>query len=222
MTTPHDLRAQIQALTRLAGRELDLFISEVSGFANRDVALRHALPLLISSYGEAAAAISADWYDNYRSQLNVPASFFAAPARTPEDNGALQLINWARSQAQTPDTMIDLVYGGMQRRVATQARLTIMGAANQDKYSTGWRRIGTGHNCAFCDMLISRGAVYKESTVSFAAHDNCDCMAAPAFGRWSDAFEVDEFSPSTRNRSDHTKDADAERARAWIADNLVG
>lgn len=222
MTTPLDLRAQIQALTRLAGQELDLFIKEIAGFAKRDVALQHVLPLLIDTYGEAASALSADWYDQYRAQLNVPGGFIAAPAKLPTDNGSLQLINWARFHAQTPDSMIDLVYGGMQRRVATQARLSIMGAANQDKWSTGWRRVGDGRNCSFCDMLISRGAVYKESTVRFAAHDHCNCMAAPAFGRWSDAFEVDHYRASSRNRSGETKADDDARARKWISDNLVG
>lgn len=221
-TTPNDLRAQLQALTRLAGRDLDLLMGEVKGFAQRDVALRQILPLLVDSYGQAAAALSADWYDEYRATLNVGGGFRASPVRVPDDTGSLSLINWARSKAATPDSMIDLVYGGMQRRVATQARLTIMGAAVRDPGSSGWRRIGSGKNCPLCDVLISRGAVYNDKTVRFGTHDNCDCQAAPAFGRWSDAFEVDQYTPTQRRRDADTKAAADERVKAWIADNLVG
>lgn len=220
--SPSDYRAQLAALTRLAGRDLDLLMAEVSGFARRDVALRAALPLLIDTYGQAAAALSADWYDSYRLSLNVPGNFTASPAGLPDGQDSLSLINWARATAKTPDSMIDLVYGGMQRRVATQARLTVMGAAVRDKGSTGWMRIGDGKNCAFCDLLISRGAVYKENTVRFGAHDHCNCQAAPSWGRWSDATEVDQYRQTERRRSEDTKTADDERAKAWIAENLVG
>lgn len=210
------------ALTGLAEAEIRALILEVSDFAGRSLALEDALPILVDTYGQAAGAVAAEWYDEYRESLDVPGRFRAPVAPMPRDTGAAELLAWARSTATTPDNMIELVNGGMQRRVADQARLTVMRAANSDPRSTGWRRIGDGKNCAFCDMLISRGAVYAEQTVRFAAHDNCNCQAAPAFGRWSDAFEVDEYRPTQRRRSAETAAADVERAKKWIADNLVG
>lgn len=43
---------------------------------------------------------------------------------------------------------------------------------------TRWARQLTGaENCAFCAMLVSRGAVYSEHTAYFQTHDNCDCTA---------------------------------------------
>lgn len=228
MTSPSDLRASLEALNLLAAREIGALVAEVKDFAGRGLVLESALPLLIDTYGSAAAAVAADWYDDYREALAVSGGFRAAPVAAlgyGPDDGALALVNWARSSAQTPDSMIDLIYGGMQRRVSNAARLTIMGAANEDPKSSGWRRIGDGHNCRFCDMLISRGAVYRESTVRFASHDHCNCQAAPSFGQWSDVVEVDRYTPSSRFQVEYEQQLRAEynaRAREWLADNLVG
>lgn len=226
-TTPDALRRRIMALTGLAEADVRTLILEVSDFAGRALALEKALPIIIDSYGQAAGAVAAEWYDEYRETLDVPGRFRAPVPVMPDDAGATALLNWARSTAATPDSMIDLIYGGMQRRVSNQARLTVMGAANIDPKSTGWRRIGSGENCAFCDMLISRGAVYTEQSVRFGTHDHCNCQAAPAFGRWSDASEVDDYKRSDRRRTNsaYSREVTAEdqaRARRWIADNLVG
>ena len=52
-----------------------------------------------------------------------------------------------------------------------------------------WARQLTGaENCAFCAMLVSRGAVYREATAYFQTHDNCDCTAtvvAPGVAKMS-------------------------------------
>lgn len=210
------------ALTGLAEGEVRALILEVGDFAGRALALESALPIIIDTYGEAAGAVAAEWYDEYRLSLGVPGRFQAIPAPLPANTGAVELLAWARATASTPDGMIDLIYGGMQRRVSNQARLTVMGAANIDPRSTGWRRIGVGANCAFCDMLISRGDVYDDKSVRFAAHDKCNCQAAPAFGRWSDASEVDDYKRSYRNDGSETAAADKARAKAWIARELVG
>lgn len=221
-TTPDALRRRIMALTGLAENEVRSLILEVGDFAGRALALDSALPIIIATYGEAAGAVAAEWYDEYREALGVPGRFQAIPAPMPANTGAAELLSWARATAQTPDGMIDLIYGGMQRRVSNQARLTVMGAANIDPRSTGWRRIGVGANCAFCDMLISRGDVYDDKSVRFASHDKCNCQAAPAFGRWSDAYEVDDYKRGPRNDGSEIAAADKARAKAWIASELVG
>lgn len=221
MTSPSDLRKALAGLNGLAQRDVDGLLREVKDFAGRGLVLEKALPILIDSYGAAAAAVAADWYDDYRESLNVAQRFRAAPVAL-ENQASLALVNWARSTAQSPDSMIDLIYGGMQRRVSNAARLTIMGAAQTDRSARGWRRIGDGHNCRFCDMLISRGAVYRESTVRFASHDHCNCQAAPSFGQWSDVIEVDRYTPTTRLRTLETKFEDDVRAKEWIANNIAG
>lgn len=218
MTSPDALRRRIAALTGLAQADVRSLILEVNDFAGRALALEKTLPLLIDTYGQAAATVAAEWYDEYRITNDVPGRFRAPAAPLPDDTGALALLDWARGVATSPDSMMDLVYGGMQRRVSNQARLTVMGAANIDPKSRGWRRVGDGHNCAFCDMLISRGAVYTKDTVRFASHDHCNCQAAPAFAGHG-LIEVDQYrrSPTWRGKGRAERD---DRARAWIAANF--
>jgi hypothetical protein len=44
------------------------------------------------------------------------------------------------------------------------------------------RQTTSGHPCAFCAMLESRGAIYKtERTAAFQAHNHCACVPVPVF-----------------------------------------
>ena len=71
-----------------------------------------------------------------------------------------------------------LTYGAFQRHLLNVQRTVIMTSAVGS--SQGWRRVGHGGACDFCQMLIGRGSVYKQATASFAAHDRCHCSAEPA------------------------------------------
>src|SRR5699024_506029 len=88
----------------------------------------------------------------------------------------------------------------------------IMDSSLADPAADGWQRTGIGE-CQFCEMLISRGAVYSASTADFAAHDNCKCSAVPAFG--GQPRPVRPYTPSQRH-----SEADQARAKAWISKNL--
>src|SRR5699024_6145184 len=46
------------------------------------------------------------------------------------------------------------------------------------KRCAGCQRAVIGESCAFCALLVSRGAVYSSKTVRFKSHANCDCGAA--------------------------------------------
>ena len=60
-------------------------------------------------------------------------------------------------------------------------RETISATVAADPAAKGWARVGGGKTCAFCEMLISRGPVYSEDTVGFAAHPGCSCSAEPVY-----------------------------------------
>lgn len=227
MATPAELRKQIAALTKLAEKDVRLLLARLDDFAERGVALNDVLPALIDTYGQAAATVAADWYDELREQNAVRGNFAAIPSAPARNAGVPELVSWARSKASSPESMLELALGGMQRRIADQSRLTVIGSSLYDPRSEGWMRIGDGDNCGFCDMLISRGAVYTEATVSFGAHDWCNCQAGPSFGRPSDVFDVKAYRRSSRrwnedgSRTDASLEDDA-RARAWIEENLGG
>lgn len=106
--------------------------------------------------------------------------------------------------------------GAMSRLVLDAGRDTITATSVSDPASRGWQRVGSGMDCAFCQMLIDRGAVYSEEGVNFASHDHCNCSAEPAYG--GDRVSVGAYKRSERNITD----ADRARVRDYLANNKVG
>lgn len=174
------LRRETAGLVRLAGNDLDALWRLVTGGASAEVALNDLLPAIIISYGEAGAAMAADWYDEARDVADVAGRFSAIPVPA-GDRGARSLIGWALGSATDDLSLRTLIAGGVQRRIANNVRDTIATSSVADPRARGWSRVGAGR-CEFCAMLIGRGAVYTEATADFAAHDHCGCMAVPEFG----------------------------------------
>lgn len=75
----------------------------------------------------------------------------------------------------------DSLRGAGTRLVMNGGRDTVTQAATGDHLSKGWERVIEPGACGFCAMLAGRGAVYKESTVDFRAHDHCHCVARAVF-----------------------------------------
>lgn len=146
-------------------------------------ALSDVLPSLVDVYGAAAATLAADWYDDLRDKAGARGRFTAIPAEV-DDAGADVLARWGVAPLfdAKPDWSAAqvLIQGGLQRRIANMSRLTVTGSATADPGARGWRRVGVG-GCAFCRMLLGRGAVYTEATADFLSHDHCNCQAEPAF-----------------------------------------
>jgi len=177
-----------------------------------------ALATIVEAYGLAAAEAAGEFYTTLRANAGYEDDFELV---IPDiDNlGTDELVGWASSTARTTESFVELVAGGLQRRIANFARETVIETTRQDPRALGWMRIGSPE-CAFCAMLISRGAVYSERSATFASHDNCDCQAVPAFDRSQVRSVNRQFVASARRRSQATTDADRERAREWIAENL--
>jgi hypothetical protein len=175
--------------------------------------LHDLVPPLVSTYGQAAATIGADWYDDLRDEKGIRRRFTALVADL-GDLKANSLVGWAASKATDTAAMGTLIQGGVSTRVLSYSRQTIMGSAVADPSASGWQRDTAGGCCDFCTMLESRGAVYSEASVDFASHDHCNCTASPAFE--GEPKPVQAYSPSGRVQSD----ADKARARAWMRANL--
>jgi hypothetical protein len=71
--------------------------------------------------------------------------------------------------------------GSISRLVLDAGRETIRATAIADPRSEGWQRITSGRACTFCSTLAGQGAVYREATADFQAHDHCGCTAQPVF-----------------------------------------
>ncbi|HEY5515292.1 MAG TPA: hypothetical protein VIK12_03695 [Pengzhenrongella sp.] len=209
-----DLREAVDGLTGYAYADLNALWRDLPAdpVLARE-ALNDVLPALVTVYGEAAATLAADWYDDLRESVGPRQRFAAIPAGF-ADTGAYALVGWATTRAVDATSLRSLVEGGVQRRVANFSRQTVMTSAVKDPAATGWQRIGAGEcRSGFCDLLIGRGTVYQtESSATFASHDHCKCGAVPAWG--GEPLPVRPYTPSTR-----VTDADRERTREWFKEN---
>jgi hypothetical protein len=145
---------------------------------------------IVTSYYNATAADAAQYYSASRvvagnNYLNVPGQlpdeayinkvlnimgpgqFYHYLKDNPEDNAATMAADGLR--------------GSATRLVMAGGRDTITATTPQDPVAKGWERVIEPGACSFCAMLASRGAVYKESTVDFRAHDHCHCVARAVF-----------------------------------------
>ncbi len=209
MSTSRQLRNDIALLVREAGLDLAALWNNAKTPSEVETVLRDVLPGLIDDYGAAASTVSADWYDDLRASVQVRGAFTATPAAI-ADSGTQALVGWALEHAQDFDSFKQLILGGTQRRITNYSRQTVIRSSTHDPRATGWQRVGSGE-CAFCAMLIGRGAVYTEAGADFASHDWCNCGAEPAWGGLP--VPVKPYTPSRRNISD----ADRARVREWIA-----
>jgi hypothetical protein len=178
-------RANNAELVRLAQGTLTEFWASLNVAGNPlDVksALLAFFPELVTSYGDAAALLGADFYDETR---NVPVSasrFRATLAAPPKRAQSLAVARWGLGPLFEPDpnpgqALIDLL-GATQRMVLQAGRTSIITAAGNDPVRTGFARIPIGKTCPWCTMLASRGFVYwsEESAGEFDKwHNDCDC-----------------------------------------------
>lgn len=171
------LRTETVGLVRLADRDLSRLWRMVSQGASAEVALRDLLPSIVVEYGQAGAALAADWYDDQRDKAAARGRFSAIPLDA-DDRGAQSLIGWALDTATDDATLQALILGGVQRRVADHVRLTVTGSAVTDPAAGGWVRVGVGE-CDWCQQYLD-GEV-RTVAYDFPAHDFCNCDAVPAF-----------------------------------------
>ncbi|MDH6283221.1 hypothetical protein [Prescottella agglutinans] len=219
MPSASDLRTGIAELAAIANDDLDALWASVRTAVEAEQALHDLLPALVDVYGEAAAALAADWYDDLREANEIRGSFRAIAART-ADRGEHALAGVATAPWRgVPSEDVDWsavrskLYGGLQMRIADVARDTITFSSIQDRGATGWQRVASG-GCIFCQTLAGRGTVYTEKTADFASHDNCNCVATVAWKGLE--VPVKPYVPSLRNSTD----ADKARVKAWMAANI--
>lgn len=229
MSLASEQRQAVADLTRIANREVEGLFRLVEGASADQVrdALMDVLPVLGDQYGDAAAALAAEYYEGAREAAEARGAFSPILEGRPTPARWEALARWGVDPlfAAQPDpaSALSLVQGGMQRTVADRHRLTIVRSSVEDPAAAGWRRVGVGDSCGFCRMLIDRrkdggGGVYTEASVTFRSHDHCNCAAAPDFSSNVVRVSAEPFRQSKTNRSDATKKADNERARAYIAD----
>lgn len=180
-----------------------------------------ATPLLISDYGDGAAALALDWYESLREAAQVQRAFTPRPVNVIDDEKLMSTVAWATQAlhdleqemhaslqanadqllAQATDEAMTRLLPEIQKQVAAGFRDTVTRNTAEDPASVGWRRFARADGCPFCRMLASRGAVYTEASVDFAAHTDCHCVVGPAYDPNAPRADVMQYVASSKNRT---------------------
>lgn len=229
------LAAQVRADLERFWRYVDLSSPERAVYA-----LANYVPLLVQRYGETAATLAADWYELLRLDA-VDAGLvraigrarsFQAIAADPDLQRLHERLRSASNLLWTPEPerTREAVALVAQQSVLQAGRDTIMGNVRRDRAARGWQRFTSPTACRFCVMLSSRGGVYTDATSRFAAHDDCNCTAAPVWDPSAPKVDVAaEFVASPRwevlrrlaAAGDPQAIAELERRRAQVREYMA-
>lgn len=180
--------------------------------------------LVVTQYGDVAASVAAEWFDDMRALEGVAGSFRATPFASPYDDAAVDgMVRRAVAPmfSESPDV------AAVMRTVAQSAGKYVLGASREtirrnsfiDPKGHGFQRVARGETCDFCLMLVGRGAVYKRETALFASHGDCNCAAVPSWD--ADAPEVDVRLYRASERTTGMSDAQRARHNALIRDYIA-
>lgn len=214
-------RQVVSTVADLAALEFRDIITAVQGQDAEIVrdALMDTLPAVAATHGDAAAALAMDYYDEARAVAAARGAFVIEPAAAPAESRLHALVRWGVTPLFGPEpdmtATVGRIVGGLQRTVLDVSRETIADNSLRDPAASGWSRVARPDACAFCRMLVDRGAVYSSTSVGFKSHDNCHCAAAVKF---VDGREVSPVAYQvSRNRN--MTPADRARVRKYLREN---
>lgn len=182
MISEREWRTFIRRLSAVGNRaadDLKRWVESQGGlvFVERNDLIDYAYGLA-TKYGEAAAAVAAEMYDEVAalSRAAVPA---ALPAETATISEVGKAINGTLKTQNT-----DIISGSVYRLVKMAGVDTTMQNAIRDGAEWAW--IPQGDTCSFCIMLASNGWQRASRKVMKGGHAehihaNCDCTFAIRF-----------------------------------------
>lgn len=178
------LRDPLSDLSILVRAELSKFVRALDLTAPgkaRDALLEYVL-LLVEEYGQVAASIAADWYEDLRAASGVAGAFTAQAAPSYPAEAVEKRVRSASGglfDGDVEQTLAALSYS-IDKYVKQPARDTVVNSGMVDPWAPRFARVPAGTTtCGFCILLASRGPVYltRESAGEFAKfHGNCDCQ----------------------------------------------
>lgn len=205
MVSPADAEAlrQAQAGIRvLVERDLLAFWSRLDLSQPRWVAaaVDEYLPYLVQKYGQDAGGFAAEWYDEQRFAAGVGGSFRAEAIASPYEDAVDGMVSRALGDtfAGNPAGTLTTLTSNVGKYVLGASRATIARNTDRDPAASGWQRVARGGACEFCRMLVGRGAVYRRSTVHFAAHGDCNCASVPSWDGSAPEVDVRVYVASQR------------------------
>jgi len=171
---------------------------------------------LIHRYGLASATLADRSYLASRRAAGLTTPFRTIPAPLPplEEIGAN--VGWATAPLRTAEPDLPAaeqrLVGAADRLVLNVGRETLIGNVQRDRAAKGWARIPEPGACSFCALLATRGAVYKQDTVGFEAHNHCRCHVEPVFTAYEPSAQVREWQAIYRESARGKSGAEARNA----------
>ena len=202
------------------------------------VLLPAALPELVSPYTQAAAMVTANWYDGLAP--NLP--FTAQPFGEIATERIAATANWSLAAPVDP---LDRLAGSVKRMTFDASRQTVVENATEEmgdidhlddfdepeSYPSGtrWVRYASSTACGFCRMLATRGAVYRSESsavsitgrsVNLTVSDRRRLRQGRGFTPMSkiDKAEIDE---ALERRSRYTSWREARKVGKFAGDEKV-
>lgn len=207
-------------VTAAAQADLQTVVAQAETPTDARTALFAATPLVVGDYGDAAAALALDWYEELRDAANPSRPFAPVPLTKVDDDALMSTVAWstqslydleqklnreldANTEAlgQAVDEAMARLLPEVQRQIAAGFRDTVVENSIDDPDAVGWQRFARGDACKFCQMLASRGAVYVEATANFAAHTDDHCLAGPSFNADAPRASAMQYVASQRRRT---------------------
>lgn len=157
------------------------------------LAIAPGMEAVVRDYHRRSAGLAAGYYQAFRTAEGAGGQLTLRLAEPPDPDYLAYSLGFYGQIA--PKQMVQkgirdvaaktttLVVGGATRHVLDGGRGTLTESVRGDRQALGYARVTAGKPCAFCAMLAGRGAVYKESTAKFEAHDHCACTVEPRYRR---------------------------------------
>lgn len=181
-------RDKLAIINQKAAELMESYV-ERHGLGDRKALISYA-QALSDRYGEAAAALACQFYDDVAavSGVDIPT---AEPAETSTIQETAREVNGAIKRSFLPQN----VGSAVGRLVKRSASDTIIKNALRDGAEFAW--IPSGDTCPFCLMLASNGWQYASKQAirkghAVHIHQNCNCEYAIRFDRKS---EVEGYDP---------------------------
>ena len=214
-SSPSAVRRALTLVTSAAVAEAVAIASRASTPDEIRGSLFEAAPLIINEYAVGATALALDWYEEKRDEA-APAKRYtprpfsnrterAVAGMVAESTGDLRYAT-DESLPAVKQASLRLVGAGIQKFVAGDFWDTMTNNSTFDPAAKGWQRYARAGCCKFCAMVASRGAVFTESTVHFASHTSCHCLAGPSFDPDAPLADVMQYTAQKSDRTQKQKD----------------
>ncbi|MFE1361320.1 VG15 protein [Streptomyces harbinensis] len=204
-------RLRVTAL-RADTRSIDGWWERISPAVRREILLgQSALAALARTYLRAHAAAEGVRLEPVVVEPNTPqvdtSLFVTGPVAFKEAMAA------HADETAAVRAMATQLEGSATRLLMEGPRQTTTRTFQERRVVEGWRRVAAGRGCAFCLMLVGRGAIYSRTSVHFRSHDHCRCTGVLVYRRESEPPQVRRLQEQWREATAGLTGADA--VNAW-------